>query len=56
MILIPWEMIWAVGLIAYREIPENKPPGLYFSRSFLRGLYSEGHIDGGKFAFQNRLG
>ena len=27
-----------------------------FQRTFLRGLYSEGLIIGGKFAFQNRLG
>ena len=32
-------------------------PGAYiFQRPFLRGLYSEGLMYGGKFAFQNRLG
>ena len=32
-------------------------PGTYiFQRPFLRGLCSKGSIDGGKFAFQDRLG
>ena len=41
---------------------ENKPGGLYFSKALFEGLifggglYSEGLIYGGKFAFQNRLG
>ena len=39
-------------MFMYRKIPR----GLYFSKAFLRGLYSEGLIYGGKFAFQNRLG
>ena len=32
------------------------PWAYIFQRSSLRGLYSEGLIYGGKFAFQNRLG
>ena len=32
-------------------------PGVYiFQRTFLRGLYTEGLIIGGDFAFRNRLG
>ena len=40
--------------------PESKPQGLCFSKAlfegliFWTGLYSEGLIYGGKFAFQNR--
>ena len=46
-------------MIFLHRIPsnsENKPHGLYFSRSFLRGLFLELLIHGGKFGFQNRLG
>ena len=41
-----------------REIRKRiSTPGAYtFQRPFLRGLYSEGLIYAGKFAFQNRLG
>ena len=40
---------------------KSKPRGLHFSKALFegiiwRGLYSEGLIYGGKFAFQNRLG
>ena len=35
---------------------ENKPRGLYFLKALLRGLFLEGRIYGGMFAFQNRLG
>ena len=40
---------------------ENKPRGLYFSKTSFEGLifggaYLEGLVYGGKFAFQNRLG
>ena len=38
------------------ENSENKTHGLYFSRSFLKGLFLELLIYGGKFPFQNRLG
>ena len=40
----------------YHKIPKISPGADIFQRSFLRGLYSEGLIYGGKFAFQNRLG
>ena len=40
----------------YRKIPKISPGAYIFQRLFLRGLFSEGLIYGGKFAFQNRLG
>ena len=40
----------------YRKIPKISPGTYIFQRPFLRGLYSEGLMYGGKFAFQNRLG
>ena len=40
----------------YRKIPKISPGAYIFQRPFLRGLYSEGLINGGKFAFQKRLG
>ena len=45
----------AAGLITYRKIPKISLGAYIFQRPFLRGLYSEGLIYGGKFAFQNRL-
>ena len=36
----------------YRKIPKISPGGYIFQRPFLRGLYSEGLIYGGKFAFK----
>ena len=39
----------------YRKIPKVSPGAYIFQRPFLRGLYSEGLIYGGKFAFQNWL-
>ena len=39
----------------YRKIPKISPGAYIFQRPFLRGLYSEGLMYGGKFAFQNRL-
>ena len=41
---------------AYRKIPKISPGAYIFQRPFLRGLFLEGLIYGGKFAFQNRLG
>ena len=35
---------------------ENKPGAYIFQRPFLRGLFLEGLMYGGKFALQNRLG
>ena len=37
-------------------MPKISPGAYIFQRSFLRGLYSEGLIYGGKFAFQNDWG
>ena len=42
--------------VNYRKIPKISPAAYIFQKPFLRGLYSEGLIYGGKFAFQNRLG
>ena len=40
----------------YHKIPKISPGAYIFQKPFLRGLYSEGLIYGGKFAFQNWLG
>ena len=42
--------------LRYRKIRKIRPGAYIFQRSFLRGLYWEGLIYGGNFAFQNRLG
>ena len=49
-------MIPAAPTAKYRKIPKISPQAYIFQRAFLRGLYSEGLIYGGKFVFQNRLG
>ena len=41
--------------IVYRKIPKVSPRAYIFQRPFLRGLYSEGLIYGGKFAFLNLI-
>ena len=43
-------------LTKYRKIPKIGPGAYIFQRPLLRGLFLEGHIYGGNFAFQNRLG
>ena len=43
-------------IIQYRKIPKISPGAYIFQRPFLRGLFLEGLMYGGKFAFQNRLG
>ena len=43
-------------VIKYRKIPKISPGAYIFQRPFLRSLFLEGLIYGGKFAFQNRLG
>ena len=48
-------------LFSYRKIPKISPgliffKGPFWEAYFWRGLYSEGLIYGGKFAFLNRLG
>ena len=40
----------------YRKIPKISPWAYIFQRPCLRGLFLEGLIYGGKFAFHNRLG
>ena len=40
----------------YRKIPKISPGANFFQRPFLRGLYLERLIYGGKFAFRNRFG
>ena len=53
-------MLPPLTLIPYNS--EDQPQGLYFSKTlfaglnFGGGLYSEGLMYGGKFAFKNRLG
>ena len=39
-----------------RKILKISPGAYIFQRPFLRGLFLEGLMYGGKFAFQNRLG
>ena len=46
----------AMSLIVYRKIPKISPGAYIFQGAFLRGLFLERLIFGGKFAFQNRLG
>ena len=41
---------------AYRKIPKISPGAHIFPRPFLKGLFLEGLIYGGNFAFQSRLG
>ena len=40
----------------YRKIPRISRGAYIFQRPFMRGLFLEGLIYGGKFAFQNRSG
>ena len=47
---------WPVCVLSYRKIPKISPGAYIFQRPFLRGLFLEGLIYGGKFAFQNQLG
>ena len=47
---------WEGRTEKYHKIPKISPGAYIFQRLFSRGLYSEGLIYGGKFAFQNRLG
>ena len=42
--------------LGYRKIPKISPGAYIFQRPFLKGLFMEGLIYGGKDAFQNRLG
>ena len=42
--------------IGYRKIPKISPGTYIFQRPYLRGLFLEGLMYGGKFTFQYRLG
>ena len=42
--------------LAYRKIPKISPGTYIFQRPFLKGLFLEGLVYGGKYAFQTRLG
>ena len=42
--------------LTYSKIPKISPGAYIFQGPFLRGLFLEGLIYGGKFEFQNRLG
>ena len=53
-LFIPEIVDWS--LKKYRKIPKISPGAYLFQRPFLRGLFLEGLIYGGKFAFQNQLG
>ena len=54
--LIQFEDFGGASSYEYRKIPKISPGTYIFQRPFLGGLYLEGLIYGGKFAFQNRLG
>ena len=48
--------LFVVIFLLYRKIPKISPGAYVFQRAFLGGLFFEGPIFGGKFAFQNQLG
>ena len=59
--LSKFKMSYLRSYLRYRKIPKKSPGAYIFHTPFLRGLfwrglYSEGLIYGGKFAFTNRLG
>ena len=41
--------------LEYHKVPKISPGAYIFQRPFLRGLFLEGLIYGGKFAFKNGL-
>ena len=49
-------LVVIVVFVEHRKIPKISPGAYIFQRLFLRGLFLEGLIYGGKFVFQNRLG
>ena len=51
----PLEAVKGKQAQKYRQIPKISPGDYIFQRPFLRGLFLEWFIYGGKFAFQNRL-
>ena len=48
--------VYRAVFVIYRKIPKMSSGAYIFQRPFLRGLFLEGLIFGGKFVFQNRLG
>ena len=44
------------NIVKYRKIPIISPGVIFVQKAFLLGLFSEGFIIGGNFAFQNGLG
>ena len=48
--------VTSLGKYRIREIPKISPGAYIFQRPFLSGLFLEGLIYGGNFAFENRLG
>ena len=48
--------VWQITIITLPQNSEISTRAYIFQRPFLRFLYSEGLIYGGKFVFQNRLG
>ena len=58
-VTLNYRPIWSLELsshIHYCKVPKISPGAYIFQRPFLRGLYSEGPMYAGKFAFRNRLG
>ena len=51
-----WWVEYNADLNKHRKIPKISPGAYIFQRPFLRGLFLEGLIYGGKFVSQNRLG
>ena len=48
--------VTSLGKYRIRKIPKISPGAYIFQRPFLSGLFLEGLIYGGNFAFENRLG
>ena len=53
---LTYTYLFVVIFLLYRKISKISPGAYIFQRAFLRGLFFEGLIFGGKFAFQNQLG
>ena len=53
---VSWSWLDISWMVSYRKIPKISPGAYISERPFLKGLFLEGLIYGGKFAFQNRLG
>ena len=55
-LLLPSSFSLSATSRSYRKIPKVSPQAHIFPWPFLRGLFLEGLLYAGKFAFQNRLG